>query len=179
MSWGCHAFGIEALDYRSDQQLNFHASPPQGRLAVAMALPKSKATGLLLGGFALLSLSQILPRNNAWTDYATLWKAAYEDRPSAFTAAGYGWAKENIEKDPLGARELYMEALRAEPAYHSVCEAAVLVNVRLKRFESGVAVADGEGARQAYYVTSLSFHVIYLFQRLLVSHKATETPSDH
>ena len=111
-------------------------------LAVALALPARRLTGLVLGAFAVLSVLQIVPRNADWKDYASLWSAAYEERPSTYTAGGYAWAKENIEDDPLGARELYMEALRGEPVYRTACEAAVLVNVRLKRFESAVAVAE-------------------------------------
>ena len=35
------------------------------------------------------------------------------------------------------------------------------------------SVADGEGARQAYDVTSLSLHVIYLFQIMVTDHKVS------
>jgi hypothetical protein len=111
-------------------------------LALAFALPKNRTVAVAFLGFVVLATTQIVPRNQAWRDYATLWQAAYEDRPSAYTAGGYAWAKENIENDPIGARDLYMEALRGDPPYHSACEAAVLVNVRLERFESAVAVAE-------------------------------------
>ena len=131
-------------------------------LAVAMALPRARGTSLAVAGFVVLALTQILPRNSAWTNYATLWGAAYQDRPSTFTAGGYAWAKENIEKDPLGARELYMEALRGEPVYHTACEAAVLVNVRLKRFESAIAVADwAQKERQCPTTPMLTDAILY------------------
>ena len=111
-------------------------------LAIAAAIPFSKR---ILSTFALLGAlgsGLILIRNADWESSTTLWRAAYEDRPSAYTAGGLAWYVENIEEDLEGARTLYIEALEGDPPYREACVSLLMIHLKLKRPESAAKLAE-------------------------------------
>jgi 4-amino-4-deoxy-L-arabinose transferase-like glycosyltransferase len=118
-------------------------------LAIAAAIPYSKRLLFGVGMLGLLGGGAIFHRNADWQSSTTLWQAAYDARPSAYTAGGLAWYVENdkghlpgIEKNLESARRLYLEALEGEPPYREACVSLLMIHLKLNRPESAARLAE-------------------------------------
>lgn len=107
-------------------------------VAAAPRLPRWSA--LAIAAPCVLALQLRLP---SWQDSRTVWQAAHDAAPTAFTAGGLAWYYHR-DQDHAAANALFLLALEGDPPYRDVCEMVVMSHLEAR--QSAEAVRVGEWA---------------------------------
>jgi len=112
-------------------------------LTLVAALPRMpRWSALALAAPFVLALQLRLP---SWEDSRTVWQAAHDAAPTAFTAGGLAWYYHRDE-DYAAANALFLLALEGDPPYRDVCEMVVMSHLEAR--DSAEAVRVGQWALQ-------------------------------
>ncbi|MCB9758871.1 MAG: glycosyltransferase family 39 protein [Alphaproteobacteria bacterium] len=106
-------------------------------LVVAAALDGLPHLVRVAGAAAIPALVAIQLRLPDWQSSLSLWQAAHDDQPSAFTHGGLGfylYQAGQIEE----SRAHFVGAVGGEPPYRDACTHLVMVHLNLRRYEDAV-----------------------------------------
>ena len=116
---------------------------PMAGIALALigALPRlPRWAALAIAVPSVLALQLRLP---SWADSRTVWQAAHDAAPTAFTAGGLAWYYHR-DQDYPEANRLFRMALEGDPPYRDTCEMVVMSHLEAR--ETAEAVRVGEWA---------------------------------
>ena len=114
---------------------------PMAGLALALvgavrAMPWWSSLAIAMPSILVLHL-----RLPTWADSRTVWQAAHDAAPTAFTAGGLAWYYHR-DKDYSAANELFRMALEGDPPYRDTCEMIVMSHLEARQTEEAVRVGE-------------------------------------